>query len=285
MSLCTVPAYKPFTLVPVAARTANGIFIRLWARLPAVAGVSVRTANFSGAPNSFGSATAAPCAKFWSTTGRSTKFAQELLGYHFQVFHLPARMMRDVDGLSRQFDDPLLASYFTTADALALSDATERPAAYDPATFTSHNPLKCPPHMTPPPSTDIQHASSFPLLLAPETATAVFLDRAVLANLPLRYQPTAHAAAGNPPTTTCHPVAPSPSSVRNGSHFLLMNHTLAWFSLTPQFGAIPSALADHSELFPLASLIFQLPLLPATAMCRASVPSSYFLPCSLTALL
>jgi hypothetical protein len=137
--------------------------------------------------------------------------------------------------------------------------------------------------MTPPPSTDI-HASSLPLLLAPETATAVFLDRAVLAKLPLRYQPTAHAAAGNPPTT-CHLVAPSPSSVRNGSHFLLMNHTLAWFSLTPQFGAIPSALANHSELFPLASLIFQLPLLPATAMCRASVPSSYFLPCSLIALL
>jgi hypothetical protein len=80
-------------------------------------------------------------------------------------------------------------------------------------------------------------------------------------------------------------VAPFPSSVCNGSHFLLMNHTLAWFFLTPQFGAIPSALADHSELFLLASLIFQPPLLPATAMCRASVPSSYFLPCSLTALL
>jgi hypothetical protein len=197
------------------------------------------------------------------------QWEQELLGYHFQIFQRPARMMRDVDGLSSRFDDPLLASYFTTTDALALSDATKRPVAYDPATFKSHNPLKCPPHMTPPPSTDI-HASSFPLLLAPESATAVFPDRAVLANLPLRYQPTAHAAAGNPPTTTCHPVAPSPSFVCNGSHFLLMNHTLAWFSLTPQFGAIPSALADHSELFPLASLIFQPPLLPAT-LCAALV--------------
>jgi hypothetical protein len=212
------------------------------------------------------------------------RWAQELLGYYFQIFHRPARIMRDVDGLSRRFDDPLLASYFTTAGALALYDATERPAAYYPATFKLHNPLKCPPHTTPPPSTDI-HASSFPLLLAPETATAVFPDRAVLANLPLRYQPTAHAAAGNPPPTTCHPVAPSPSSVRNGSHFLLMNHTLAWFSLTPQFGAIPSALADHSKLFPVASLTFHPSLLPATAMCRARVPSSYFSPCSLTALL
>jgi hypothetical protein len=63
------------------------------------------------------------------------RWAQELLGYHFQIFHLPACMMRDVDGLSRRFDDPLLTSYFTTADALALSDATERSAAYDPATF------------------------------------------------------------------------------------------------------------------------------------------------------
>ena len=36
------------------------------------------------------------------------RWAQELLGYHFRIFHRPARMMRDVDGLTRRFDNPLL---------------------------------------------------------------------------------------------------------------------------------------------------------------------------------
>ena len=71
------------------------------------------------------------------------RWAQELLGYHFRIFHRPAHMMRDVEGLNRHFDRPLIEQHFTIALALRSQDETARPAAYDPAAFYSDDPIKC----------------------------------------------------------------------------------------------------------------------------------------------
>ena len=43
------------------------------------------------------------------------RWAQELLGYFYQVFHRPACMMRDVDGLTRHYDNPLITQHLTVA--------------------------------------------------------------------------------------------------------------------------------------------------------------------------
>ena len=54
------------------------------------------------------------------------RWSQELLGYHFTILHRPARMMQDVDALSR-FYDPLIDSYNITASQLRRDDCTQRP--------------------------------------------------------------------------------------------------------------------------------------------------------------
>jgi hypothetical protein len=68
----------------------------------AVVGPSVRTGNFSGVLNSFGSATAAPLRKSSNMMDLSIRFVD-----FFQVFYRPAHMMRDVDGLTRHYDIPI----------------------------------------------------------------------------------------------------------------------------------------------------------------------------------
>jgi hypothetical protein len=192
------------------------------------------------------------------------RWAQELLGYFFQVFHRPARMMRDVDGLTRRFDHPLVTQHLTLAFQLYTADRAARPAAYDPTVFHTHNPLKC-----------ISHVSSVvPMSLpSPIPLAESFPMQATLSNLPLRFRPLRGLPLDDPS------IEPS-STTCTGSHVLLSHRTIAWFSLTPQLGAIPFALGTHSHLFPVASLIFQPTSFLATPLCHAALPDSFFAPYS-----
>ena len=196
------------------------------------------------------------------------RWAQELLGYFFQVFHRPARMMRDVDGLTRRFDHPLVSQHLTLAFQLYTADRAARPAAYDPAVFYSANPLKC-----------VSHVSSVVALpvSSPNPIAESFPMQATISNLPLRFRPI----RGIPPDDPS--IEPS-STTCTGSHVLLSHRTVAWFSLTPQLGAIPFALGTHSHLFPVASLVIQPPSTLATPLCHAALPDSFFTPYSVSQL-
>ena len=58
-----------------------------------------------------------------------SRWAQELLGYHFSILHRPARIMLDVDSLTRRFGI-LTSEYIKIATLLFYHDRTCRPAAY-----------------------------------------------------------------------------------------------------------------------------------------------------------
>lgn len=61
------------------------------------------------------------------------RWSQELMGYDFTVVHCPARLMRDVDALSRgRHLDKYVAQYEVIATSLRTNDASDRPAAYSP---------------------------------------------------------------------------------------------------------------------------------------------------------
>jgi hypothetical protein len=188
------------------------------------------------------------------------RWAQELLGYHFQIFHRPARLMRDVDGLTRRYDHPLTVTHLQHAIQLSTEDAAARPAAYDPVVFATHNPLKCPTHL---PATGSSASSD------PEPVLSL-TSRATMSNLPLRFQPDPSPSSFNS------------SSPATGSHLLLSHRTLAWISVTPQFGAVLAALHSHSDLFPLASLVIQPSAYPATPVCHAVLPQSSFVSSTLS---
>ena len=56
-------------------------------------------------------------------------WTQELLGYHFSMIHRPARMMTDVDGLTRRVDT-LSSQYAHIALLLSNVDHQKRTPAY-----------------------------------------------------------------------------------------------------------------------------------------------------------
>ena len=64
------------------------------------------------------------------------RWSQELLGYHFTVVHRPARMMKDVDALSRRYG-PRISTYLGIATILESIDKTQRPQAYDCSKFST----------------------------------------------------------------------------------------------------------------------------------------------------
>ena len=64
------------------------------------------------------------------------RWAQELLGYHFTIIHRLAAMMADVDALTRRFGAPI-STYISVAAILRQQDATNRPIAYEPQSFTT----------------------------------------------------------------------------------------------------------------------------------------------------
>jgi hypothetical protein len=68
---------------------------------------------------------------------------EELLGYHFAVIHRSARMMQDVDALSRRYDGPVRQYTMLYAAQLSAADRARRPQAYDPSQFPDHA-IKCP---------------------------------------------------------------------------------------------------------------------------------------------
>ena len=65
-----------------------------------------------------------------------SRWAQELLGYHFTVIHRSARMMRDVDAITRRFG-PMIARHMMIAAILSARDREKRPAAYEKEAFVS----------------------------------------------------------------------------------------------------------------------------------------------------
>ena len=99
-----------------------------------------------------------------------------------------------------------------------------------------------------------------------------------MTNLPLQFSPS----PGPLLATACSIISPT---IRTGSHHHLSHHTVAWLSLTPQFGAIPFALAIHSALLPVASIVVQPNLSAATPLCKATLPDSSFVSYSLPQLL
>ena len=71
------------------------------------------------------------------------RWAQELLGYHFSVIHRPARMMVDVDALSRRYGKPI-ATHIAVACIFRARDKHQRPSAYQDSRFhdRSNKPTK-----------------------------------------------------------------------------------------------------------------------------------------------
>jgi hypothetical protein len=57
------------------------------------------------------------------------RWAQELLGYHFAVIHRPARMMQDVNALSRRYEG-LVRQHMLHAAQLSAIHHVRRPSAY-----------------------------------------------------------------------------------------------------------------------------------------------------------
>ena len=58
-----------------------------------------------------------------------SRWAQELLGYHFSILHRPARMMIDVNSLTRRFGS-LTSEYIKISTLLSYHDRLCHPAAY-----------------------------------------------------------------------------------------------------------------------------------------------------------
>ena len=65
-----------------------------------------------------------------------SRWAQELLGYHFTVIHRPTRMMRDVDAITCLFG-PIISHHMTIALILSEKDKSMRPDAYYAKSFKS----------------------------------------------------------------------------------------------------------------------------------------------------
>ena len=173
--------------------------------------------------------------------------AQELLGYFFQAFHRPARMMKDVDGLTHLYENPLVATHLQVSLQLYLADRAACPAAYDTAVYHYRSPLKCVSHVSSPvPVTtctlqaDPVAQPSLPSLTA---SAASYPNHALLANLPARFRPSPT------PLPIDDPSLELTSTTCTGSHVLLSNRTFIWLSVTPQFGAIPSASAPIQFCF------------------------------------
>ena len=72
------------------------------------------------------------------------RWAQELLGYHYTCLHRPARMMVDVDGLTRRFG-PALTNYMCVAGLLHSVDVKKRPNAYESTLSAVSTPTKLAP--------------------------------------------------------------------------------------------------------------------------------------------
>jgi hypothetical protein len=202
------------------------------------------------------------------------RWAQELLGYHFRVLHRPARMMRDVDGLNRRFDNPLIAQYCSVALALHDADIAARPAAYDPATFFVGNPFKVLSSPTVPDAAGA--APTLPLSdrgPSPSSATAPS-SFATIINLPIRFRPA-------PANATIHAPRQGPSTDNNSSHALLSACTFGWISVTPFLGAIALALQQHNPVLQCVTLICQPEDPTFTPLCKAALAHGRFAPIDL----
>ena len=64
------------------------------------------------------------------------RWSQELLGYEFPIIHHVARMMKDVDGLSRHIDI-LIHCHLTQAARMRADDVAQRPSVYSCDTFNT----------------------------------------------------------------------------------------------------------------------------------------------------
>ena len=74
--------------------------------------------------------------EYQGTIAMVQRWSQELLGYHFTIIHRPARMMKDVDALSRRYGSSI-GTYLGISNILTNVDTKKRPSAYDPSVFAN----------------------------------------------------------------------------------------------------------------------------------------------------
>ena len=184
------------------------------------------------------------------------RWAQELLGYHFSIIHRPARMMRDVDALNRQCQDPLIRQHHLRAAELHLQDAAERPWAYDPAHFPTSalkpNPTSAPAIDSPVPATfslSVAHLHSAPLQFAiPHSPHLPPLPR---------------------PAVSCFHACAQPTTIDPD----ISSCCKSWLSVNPGFPTLAAHLRASNPLLSIRHL-FLTPSLTAAALCAQLIPES-----------
>lgn len=179
------------------------------------------------------------------------RWAQELLGYHFMIFHRPAYMMQDIDGLNHRFDDLLIEPYLAISQKLRDADQRSRPVAYTASAFVTSNPLK--------------YCADDNVVAVPTQPPILLSSFTSFINLPIRL---------TPPSPTVN--APLPVTTYNSSHDLLQSRCLGWMSVTTFFGSVPAALSCHNPSSQVYPLICQPSATVSQPICRAILPHGTF---------
>ena len=181
------------------------------------------------------------------------RWAQELLGYNFTIIHRPAKMMGDVDTLSRHFGQ-LITSYLSIANILHVTDMWNRPFAYSSKSweaFSKKRQKPAPLHNSPLPilttSTITSTSHTNPMSPSPLSSQInLSLPSVLLTSTPLLF---------HSPTTPCSNTTPTSCDrdIHNiqshFTHWVSIDDTLgsnhAWLLSTPTF----SSIWHHSFMF------------------------------------
>ena len=126
------------------------------------------------------------------------RWAQELLGYDFTCIHRCARMMADVDALTRRFGS-LISTHCVIASVLSTQDRLCKPSAYDASTFRSHSTSKLANTVKMSPLVPILSSSLVPLSVCQSTASNSSMPDATTNKLlPQSLKPTSVHHQGSP---------------------------------------------------------------------------------------
>jgi hypothetical protein len=207
------------------------------------------------------------------------RWAQELLGYHFAVIHRPARMMADVDALSRRYVG-LVRQYMIYAATLSTADRLRRPCAYNPSLFPQHT-TKCPSTEPDPAFT----AASNNAISASASVAAPFVDpfaamvdRVAFTSCPASLEPLANPVATAitlaPPATI--PAIRSFTASVSRADSGLSNQPIAdvcstWLSVDPGVPTLALALPKFNPLSCVLPVIL-VPDAQALSFARLLVP-------------
>jgi hypothetical protein len=195
------------------------------------------------------------------------RWAQELLGYHFAVIHRPARMMQDVDALSRRYSG-LVHQYMTFAATLSSGDRARRPAAYDPSVFPTYS-TKCPSQLPSPAApSPIRPASTQPV---PILHTVALTSRPA-AVIPQITRAPRTTIAHPPPALATRSFATSALRCESGlSDSALIDICLSWLSVDPGIPSLALAFPDLNPLLCIAPIIM-VPTIDALRFTRTLIP-------------